>query len=94
MSKEFVLFIDHEELRYINSQKKLNTRHAKWVSFLQEYVFTLKHKSGKQNKFPDALSRRTLLVTTMENVVVGFESIKYMYEDDINFAHIMQQLRN
>ena len=32
--KEFVLFSDHESLKYINSQKKLNYRHGKWDSFL------------------------------------------------------------
>lgn len=45
--KEFVLFTDHIALKYLNTQKKLNTRHAKWVSFLQGYNFVLKHKSGK-----------------------------------------------
>jgi len=32
--KEFVLFSEHESLKYINSQKKLNYRHGKWDSFL------------------------------------------------------------
>ena len=45
--KEFVLFTDHIALKYVNTQKKLNSRHAKWVSFLQGYTFVLKHKSGK-----------------------------------------------
>jgi hypothetical protein len=43
--KEFVLFTDHVALKYVNTQKKLNNRHAKWVSFLQGYTFVLKHKS-------------------------------------------------
>ena len=34
ISKEFVLYLDHEALKYINSQRKLNYRHGKWVSFL------------------------------------------------------------
>ena len=30
----FILHSDHESLRYINGQHKLNARHAKWVEFL------------------------------------------------------------
>jgi hypothetical protein len=44
--KEFVLFTDHIALKYVNTYKKLNIRHAKWVYFLQRYTFVLKHKSG------------------------------------------------
>lgn len=32
--KEFILFSDHEALKYLNSQQKLNSRHAKWTEFL------------------------------------------------------------
>ena len=45
--KEFALFIDHIALKYVNTQKKLNSRHVKWASFLQGYTFVLKHKLGK-----------------------------------------------
>ena len=46
ISKEFVLYSDHEALKYINSQRKLNYRHGKWVSFLQSYSFGIKHIAG------------------------------------------------
>jgi hypothetical protein len=65
--KEFVLFTDHIVLKYVNTQNKLNNRHAKWVSFLQGYIFVLKHKSGRHNQVVVALSRHTILLTTMEN---------------------------
>jgi len=55
--QEFVLFSDHEALNYIYSQKKLNTRHGRWIEFLQDYTFTLHHKAGVENKAADALSR-------------------------------------
>ena len=32
--KAFVLHSDHQALRYLNGQPKLNARHAKWVEFL------------------------------------------------------------
>lgn len=31
---EFILFTDHEALKYINSQDKLSAHHAKWASYL------------------------------------------------------------
>jgi hypothetical protein len=62
--KEFVLFTDHIALRYVNTQKKLDNRHAKWVFFLQGYTFVLKHKSGRHNQVADALSQCTALLTT------------------------------
>ena len=56
LSTEFVLFSDHQALRYLNSQKKLNARHAKWVEFLNEYSFVINHCSGIENKAADSLS--------------------------------------
>ena len=59
---EFVLFSDHQALRYLNSQKKLNARHAKWVEFLNEYSFVINHHAGIENKVADALSRLTIII--------------------------------
>ena len=56
LSTEFVLFSEHQALRYLNSQKKLNARHAKWVEFLNEYSFVINHRVVIENKVDDALS--------------------------------------
>ena len=58
----------------------------KWVEFLQSYTFVLKHRSGKSNRVADALSRRQLLLTTMQVEVVGFDELKNLYREDPNFA--------
>ena len=50
LPQEFVLFSDHEALKYIYCQKKLNTTHGRWIEFLQNYTFTLRHKAGVENK--------------------------------------------
>eukprot|EP01018_Ginkgo_biloba_P003638 Gb_16322 [translate_table: standard] len=41
LPREFVVFTDHQALKFINSQTKLNVRHAKWVETLQSFTFTL-----------------------------------------------------
>ena len=62
---KFVLFSDHQALRYLNSQNKSNARHAKWVEFLNEYSFVINHRSGIENKAADALNRLTIALHHM-----------------------------
>ncbi|GJX89806.1 gag-pol polyprotein [Tanacetum coccineum] len=61
--KQFVLHSDHQALRHINSQSKLNPRHAKWVKFIQSFTFASKYKIGSSNIVADALSRRHAMLT-------------------------------
>jgi len=42
VSKEFVIHTDHETLKYLKSQHKLNKRHAKWVEFLEQFPYMIK----------------------------------------------------
>jgi hypothetical protein len=85
LPQEFVLYSDHQALRYLNSQKKLNHKHGHWVEYLQAYSFVLKHKSGIENKVIDALSRRVTLLSVMSVEVTGFDRIKEEYESCLEF---------
>ena len=85
LNKEFILYSDHEALKHLNSQQKINRRHAAWSEILQSYPFLLKHKAGTLNSVADALSRRHTLLTTLQAKVVGFEVIKELYKDDPDF---------
>jgi len=86
LSQEFVLYLDYEVLRFLNSQKKLNSCHENWVEFLQPYPYVIKHKAGVENKVADALSRRVSILVAISNEVTGFERIKNDYESCPDFG--------
>jgi hypothetical protein len=48
----------HNGLKYLFDEPTLNTRQSRWLKFLCEYNFDIKHIKGKENKVVDALSRR------------------------------------
>jgi len=85
---EFILHSDHEALKFIQGQHKLNPHHAKWVEFVQAFNFMIHHKASKLNKGADALSRRYFLVLVLESKVLGFEIVKGMYTNDEDFKEI------
>nr|GEX39167.1 hypothetical protein [Tanacetum cinerariifolium] len=58
LSNEFVLFSDHEALKFINGKHKLKPHHAKWVEFIPAFSFVIRHKVRSDNQVVDALSRR------------------------------------
>ncbi|XP_031376081.1 uncharacterized protein LOC116191022, partial [Punica granatum] len=56
--KEFVIHTDHESLKHLKGQHKLNKRHARWVEFIETFPYVIRYKQGKENVVADALSRR------------------------------------
>jgi hypothetical protein len=37
--KEFVIHTDHESLKHLKGQRRLNKRHAKWVEFIEGMLY-------------------------------------------------------
>ncbi|WVZ89587.1 hypothetical protein U9M48_035968 [Paspalum notatum var. saurae] len=72
--KEFVIHSDHESLKHIRSQVKLNL---------------IKHKKGKDSVIADALSRRYTMLLQLDHRIFGLESIKEQYAYDEDFKDIM-----
>ena len=60
----------------------------KWVAFLQEYTFVLRHKSGNYNQVANVLSRRVSLLNSVSVEMDVFHSIPNMYSNDEDFGHI------
>ena len=86
--KEFVIHTDHESLKHLKGQQKLNKRHAKWVEFIETFPYVIKYKQGKENVVADALSRRYTLLATLDVKLLGFEYIKDLYCEDADFCEI------
>ena len=89
-SKEFVIHTNHESLKYLNGQDKLNRRHAKWVEFIESFPYVIKYIQGKENIVADALSRRYALVSTLNAKLLGFEYVKELYANDDDFANVYE----
>ena len=58
MGRIFELRTDHCGLKYLFDQPMLNARKSRWLEFLCEFDFKIKHIKGKENKVVDALSRK------------------------------------
>jgi len=88
VATKFIPHFNHKALKYIQGQHKLNSRHAKWVEYLQSFHFVIKHKSGKLNQGADALSQRHLLLFELDTCVLGFEYLKSLYASDEDFGEL------
>uniref|UniRef100_A0A2N9IBT6 RNA-directed DNA polymerase n=1 Tax=Fagus sylvatica TaxID=28930 RepID=A0A2N9IBT6_FAGSY len=44
--KEFVIHTDHESLKHLKGQHKLNKRHARWVEFIETFPYVIRYKKG------------------------------------------------
>jgi len=88
--KEFVIHTDHESLKHLKGQGKLNKRHAKWVEFIESFPYVIKYKQGKENVVADALSRRYALISILDTKLLGFEYIKDLYSSDHDFANVFE----
>jgi hypothetical protein len=60
--KEFFLYSNNHALQFVTQQERLNQRHVKWVEYMQNFTFVIKHIFGTTSKVPDSLSRKCLLL--------------------------------
>jgi hypothetical protein len=75
-------------------KEKLNQKHAKWVEFMQNFTFVIKHIAGIANKVVDALRRRSLIVLEFQVETLGFEHLKEMYKEDADFKEAYEECKN
>eukprot|EP00261_Vitis_vinifera_P036423 XP_019077666.1 PREDICTED: uncharacterized protein LOC109123168 [Vitis vinifera] len=58
--EKFEVYSDHKSLKYIFTQKDLNSRQRRWMETLEDYDFALHYHPGKANVIGDALSRKSV----------------------------------
>ncbi|XP_024014001.1 uncharacterized protein LOC112088080 [Eutrema salsugineum] len=64
--KEFVIDTDHESLKHLKEQQKLNKRHARWVEFIETFPYVIKlqereaHGGGLMGHFGIAKTLKVL----------------------------------
>ena len=59
------IFTDHQSLKYVSTQKELNSRQRWWHELIKDYDLTIQYHPGKANVVEDALSRTGVPKTCM-----------------------------
>src|SRR6266542_4763427 len=57
INKPFKIFTDYNTLKSLQKISELTGRRVRWIIELQQYNFTIEHRSEKKNQNADALSR-------------------------------------
>jgi hypothetical protein len=92
--KEFILYSDNHAFQFVTRQENLNQKHAKWVEYMQNFTFVIKHIFGTANKVVDTLSRKCLLMQELRVKTLGFDNLKEMYRDDLDFKEAYEASEN
>jgi hypothetical protein len=69
----------------------LKCRHAKWAEFIESFPFVIKHKKG--NIIVDALFRRYAMLSQLDCHILGLETIKEQYANDVEFRDVMEHCK-
>ena len=79
------------------NQPNLNERQARWLSFLSEFDFEVRHIKGKENKVADALSRRVHGLFEI-NISMAESDLEQIIRttgiNDGNYTKIITKLQN
>ncbi len=74
-NNHFTAVVDHQALLWLLKQKEPIGKFARWVSFLQQYSYDIKHRPGLQHCNADALSRREYTQTPEPNELIGLAAM-------------------
>ena len=70
---------DHESLKILKSQGKLNRILVRWVEFIEQFSYVIKYKQEKANIMVDTLSKHHYILFLVETKFLSFDHIKDLY---------------
>lgn len=84
----FVLYSNHKALQYLKSQKTLGPMHARWITFLDTFIYIFHHKTRSTNQVASALSCKSSIFTIITIQIQDFDTFKKQYLVDEDFGPI------
>ncbi|WP_255573124.1 RNase H-like domain-containing protein [Enterobacter cloacae complex sp. GF14B] len=94
LGADFIVFTDHQSLRYFLSQKQLSEKQMRWANILSQFHFQIIHVQGQKNVVADALSRKPLVLAISAIHHRSFEDMVDQYATDTDFADIFTRIRD
>ncbi|XP_059428527.1 uncharacterized protein LOC132162290 [Corylus avellana] len=82
--KEFVIHTDHESLKHLKGQGKLNRRHAKWVEFIETFPYVIKYKQVDEHTSLDGEKKAEMVKKLHERVRQHIEKKNEQYATKAN----------
>jgi len=58
LGRHFIIRTDHSVLQYLRRTPEPIGQQARWQTYIEQFTFTIRHRSGTQHRNADALSRR------------------------------------
>jgi hypothetical protein len=94
LGKETIIYTNHQPLQYLQAQTKLQqSRHCRWMGFLQQFHLVIKYKKGTSNKVVDMLSRPPIVASIiLKNASLYHDSYVEQYAIDEDFKEVYEKL--
>ena len=85
---KFEIRIDHKNLKYFGTVKKLTERQIKWVLILSKYDFVINYITGKNNERIDAFFKRKQNVFNENDDKLEYKMVQCLKPRMLNFKKL------
>jgi hypothetical protein len=90
MGKKFELIRNHFRLKHLFGQPTLNVIKTRWLEFLSECEFDIKHIKGKEKQVANALNRRAHEVHVVSIIMYMTDMNDTIIEDANSDQHYVK----